>query len=257
MEYDVSEALVSLRDVRVRYNRGPFWARSQFDAVRGVDLVIAPGETLGLVGESGSGKTTIGRLCLGLQQPTSGEVRFHGAPLAQAMAGRRRLAAVLQNPRMSLNPRLRIGTSIAEPLRIAGVDAASRVRKVSEKLERVSLQPDLARRYPHELSGGQRQRASIARALNGDPEFILFDEPVSALDVSIQAQILNMILDLQADLGFAALFISHDFAATRYVAQKIAVMLRGEIVDSADSAALFAPAAHPYTRQLQQASGLL
>lgn len=252
-------AVIELRDVNVTYSSGVPWARRSFQALKSVNLQVAIGETVGLVGESGSGKTTTGRLCLGLQRPTSGEVLFRGDAAKDHSGSKRivRFAAVLQHPRTSLNPRLTVYSSVAEPLIIAGGSRSETAERVAFSLERVGLRKDLALRYPHELSGGQRQRASIARALIGEPDFILFDEPVSALDASVQAQILNLILDLQAELRFAALFISHDFAATRYVANRLAVMQAGSIVDEAMSSELFKPSSHPYTRALQHASGLL
>ena len=251
--------VIELRNVNVTYSSGAPWAKHQFKALKSINLHVRAGETVGLVGESGSGKTTAGRLCLGLQSPTSGEVLFRGGAIGVAgnRATKPRLAAVLQHPRTSLNPRLKVGSSVGEPLVIAGLARRDTADRIAHSLERVGLRPDLAARYPHELSGGQRQRASIARALIGEPEFILFDEPVSALDASVQAQILNLILDLQEELQFAALFISHDFAATRYVAGRLIVMQAGQIVDEAASLQLFKPGSHPYTRALQQASGLL
>lgn len=252
-------AVIELRNVDVSYSSGAPWARRSFEALKSVNLQVAVGETVGLVGESGSGKTTTGRLCLGLQRPTSGEVLFRGDGAHDRRRTKQgvRFAAVLQHPRTSLNPRLTVASSIAEPLVIAGERRSETAERVAFSLERVGLRTDLALRYPHELSGGQRQRASIARALIGEPDFILFDEPVSALDASVQAQILNLILDLQAELRFAALFISHDFAATRYVAKRLAVMQAGRIVDEAQSSELFKPSRHPYTLALQRASGLL
>ena len=247
--------ILEMRNVGVTYSAGSLWGKRTFDAVKNMNLQVRAGETVGLVGESGSGKTTTGRLCLGLQRPSTGKVLFRGRTFG---AGEKpRLAAVLQHPRTSLNPRLKVGTSVGEPLVIQGTTRDERRDRVADSLHKVGLRPDLAERYPNELSGGQRQRASIARALIGNPEFILFDEPVSALDASVQAQILNLILELQSELGFAALFISHDFAATRYVASRLMVMKVGEVVDEANSQSLFHAAGHPYTRALQEASGLL
>lgn len=247
--------VLEMSKVGVTYSSGSLWDKRSFAAVKNMNLKVWSGETVGLIGESGSGKSTTGRLCLGLQNPTVGEVRFRGIPFGRGE--RPRLAAVLQHPRTSLNPRLKVGTSVAEPLVIQRVSSHAQAERVAASLQKVGLRPDLAERYPHELSGGQRQRAAIARALIGQPEFILFDEPVSALDASVQAQILNLILDLQSELGFATLFISHDFAATRYVAERIIVMKDGEVIDEAFSNDLFEAAAHPYTRSLQEASGLL
>ena len=220
----MTEAVVELRSVDVHFASGPLWARRHVHAAREVSLGVAAGETLGLVGESGSGKTTTGKVCLGLIRPTTGNVIFDGHPFDYRRRSRRgALAAVLQHPQWSLNPRLHVGTSIAEPLVINGFGSSEeRRRETGEMLERVGLQPVLAKRYPHELSGGQRQRVAIARALITHPKFVVFDEAVSALDVSVQAQILNLIRELQAEAGFAALFISHDLAAVRYVADRIA-----------------------------------
>jgi len=251
-------ALMSLEAVSKTYAGGLPWSRSRVPAVRSVDLAIGEGETLALVGESGSGKTTLGRLCLGLIEPSSGRVLLEGQTF-EGLRGRLRgrLSAVLQHPQSSLNPRLRVGTSVIEPLVIgAGVSRRNARQRAAEMMARVGLGSSVAERYPHELSGGQRQRVAIARALVTWPRFIVFDEAVSALDVSVQAQVLNLIKALQQQIGFAALFITHDLAAARYVARRVAVMLRGEIVDVVPALQLYRPAPHPYTRQLQQASGL-
>ncbi|MDE0391439.1 MAG: ABC transporter ATP-binding protein [Rhodospirillales bacterium] len=252
-------SVVELRSVDVHFASGPLWARRRVHAAREVSLGVAAGETLGLVGESGSGKTTTGKVCLGLIRPTTGDVVFDGHPFDYRRRARRgALAAVLQHPQWSLNPRLHVGTSVAEPLVIAGIGGREETRRqTGEMLERVGLQPVLAKRYPHELSGGQRQRVAIARALITHPKFVVFDEAVSALDVSVQAQILNLIRELQAEAGFAALFISHDLAAVRYVADRIVVMYAGEVVESATAETLYGRGRHPYTRGLQAASDLI
>ena len=222
-------------------------------AVAGVTLAIERGRTLGLVGESGSGKTTLAKLCLGMMRPAHGSVEFDGAPFPRDRRRLKgRLAVVMQNPEWALNPRLRVGASVAEPLRIAGSRPSGEVdATVADILARVGLEPDLAGRFPHELSGGQRQRLAIARALITRPRFVVFDEAVSALDVSVQSQVLNLIKDLQADEGFAALFISHDIAVTRYVAHDIAVMYRGELVEQASARMFYFKPKHPYSRALR------
>lgn len=252
-----SSPLVQLKGVSVVYSSGPPWARAIANAVRSVDLEIQAGETLGLVGESGSGKTTIGRLCLGILRPTAGSVLFEGEEIdANRAKHRGHMQVVLQHPDWSLDPRLRVGTSVGEPLAIvASGDATERNRRVTEMLERVGLEARFANRYPHELSGGQRQRVAIARALITHPRFVVFDEAVSALDVSIQAQILNLIKELQQSDHFASLFISHDLAAVRYVADRIAVMYAAETVEIAPAIRFYGIPLHPYARALGVASG--
>ena len=246
-------AVVDIRGCSVTYRAGPAWNRRRVPALQDVSLSIAEGETLGLVGESGSGKTTFARLCLGLAHPDPGEALFLGEPLRRGRRrGRGQLAVVLQHPDWTLNPRLRTGYSVAEPLAILGRGSrAERRERVGEMLSLVGLDPALAGRYPHELSGGQRQRMAIARALISEPRLVVFDEAVSALDVSVQAQTLNLIRDLQADRGFAALFIAHDIAATRYVSDRIAVMYAGEIVEVGPAARFYERPQHPYSRALR------
>jgi ABC-type glutathione transport system ATPase component len=247
----MTQPVIELRQVGVSYRKGPPWRRSEVPALRDIDLAIAPGETLGLVGESGSGKTTLGRVALGLLAPTQGSVHFEGQPFAAGQRAAGALSVVFQHPEWALNPRLRCGTSIAEPLRIrGGGDAGERAQKVAAILEQVGLDPVFARRFPGELSGGQRQRMAIARALITRPRFIVFDEAVSALDVSVQSQILNLIRQLQAEHGFGALFISHDLAATRYVAQRMAVLLHGEMVEVAPASRFYDQPEHAYSRAL-------
>ena len=251
--------VIALNRLRVKYPKGPPWARTHHDAVRNVDLTIRAGEILGLVGESGSGKTTIGRICIGLLKQTEGEATLDGMPLYRL--GRRKpgiLGAVLQHPEWSLDPLMTIGKSIVEPLKlIKGISRNERWERVSSMIDKVGLSQDLIERFPRELSGGQRQRASIARALITHPRFILFDEAVSALDVSIQAQILELIRNVQESVQFAGLFISHDIAAVRSIATRIAVLLAGEIVECAPAHHFYKPMTHPYTRHLQRASGLI
>ena len=245
-------AVIEGDGISVRYRSGPPWRRRETAALRPLSFAIAPGETLGVVGESGSGKTTLSRVCLGLVQAASGTMRFEGQPLAP---GRRpppgRMAAVMQHPEWTLNPRLSVGRSIAEPLAIQGLGSrAERRERVGMALDQVGLAADFAARWPHELSGGQRQRVAIARALITQPRFIVFDEAVSALDVSVQTQILNVITDLQQRHGFAALFISLDIAATRYVSHRIAVLYAGCLMELAPASRFYGRPRHPYARAL-------
>jgi ABC-type glutathione transport system ATPase component len=246
----MTEPVVQLKDVTVTFGGGPFLGRNRLDAVRNVSIDIVAGETLGLVGESGSGKTTLGRVCLGLLPPTRGEMLFLGAPFGSLRARRGQLAVVLQHPELALNPRLRCGRSVEEPLSVLGTAASERRDRVRGILESVGLDASFAERYPGQLSGGQRQRVAIARALVTEPRFIVFDEAVSALDVSVQAQVLNLIGDLQKQHGFGALFISHDLASTRYLCHRVAVMYRGEIVEVGPSSRFYGVPEHPYSRSL-------
>ncbi|WP_209427545.1 ATP-binding cassette domain-containing protein [Pararhodobacter sp. SW119] len=241
--------VIALENVTVTYRSG-FLGGTAFDALRGVSLNVSAGETVGLVGESGSGKTTLGRVCLGLLHPTAGRMHFAGTPFGGLRQRRGQLSVVLQHPEWALNPRLRCGRSVDEPLILTGVPAAARRKRVAEILEQVGLDPSFAARLPGQLSGGQRQRVAIARALVTRPRFIVFDEAVSALDVSVQAQVLNLIRDLQERHDFGALFISHDIAATRYVSHRIAVMLKGEIVEDGPAGKFYASPEHPYSRAL-------
>lgn len=253
----MSAALLQLDQVSTVFRQGWGRGRSELIAMRDVSFEVHAGETLGLVGESGSGKTTTAQVALGLQQPTFGSVRFLGEPMKIGKRGRSRkglIQTVPQSPLSALDPRLRVGLSIAEPL--AARDRSrlsSHVDEVAELMRQVRLDPGLADRYPHELSGGQRQRIVIARALITNPRFIVFDEAVSALDVSVQAQTLNLISDLQKKHGFGALFISHDMAAVRYVAHRVAVMRLGEIVEVADVGQFYRTPTHEYSRQLLDA----
>jgi oligopeptide transport system ATP-binding protein len=229
-------------------------------AVDGVSLTVAPGEVLGLVGESGSGKSTLGRCVVRLLPVSAGTVRVNGRDIAGL--SRRRLRPlrrdfniVFQDPASSLNPRMTVGDIIREPLRLHRIGTATtRRRRVDELLDQVGLQTDVGRRYPHELSGGQRQRVSLARALSAGPTLLVADEPTSALDVSVQAAVLNLIGRLQADLGFACLFVTHDLAAVEFLAQRVAVMYLGVLVEIAARSNLFSAPRHPYTQALLSAA---
>ena len=256
----IEQPLISIRDLRVHFpvaGRGLLRrSRQVVHAVDGVSLDINSGETLGLVGESGCGKTTLGRAILRLTELTSGEILFRDQNLAnlssrELRAQRQHLQIVFQDPYASLNPRMTVSQIIGEPIdtfRLARSDAKK--RRVQQLMEMVGLSPQFLKRYPHEFSGGQRQRIGIARALAVDPEFIVADEPISALDVSIQAQIMNLLSRLKEQAKLTYLFISHDLRAVRHVADRIAVMYLGKIVELAPAKSLYAEPLMPYTRAL-------
>lgn len=238
---------------------GAFARRRILRAVDSVDLEIAPGRTLGIVGESGCGKSTLGRMLLRLLEPTAGSVEFDGVDLAslaprELRAARRHMQIIFQDPYASLNPRMRIGRSVGEGLQVHGIADGAELRgRVEELLARVGLGRESYDRYPHEFSGGQRQRIGIARALALSPRFIVADEPVSALDVSVGAQILNLLMELQEERALAFAFISHDLRVVEHISHDMAVMYLGRIVETAPSERIYAAPQHPYTQALLSA----
>ena len=254
----MSETIVSVRDLSKHFILKGGWGQPArtLRAVEGVSFDIARGETLGLVGESGSGKSTTGRMLVGLLPATRGSVKLFGHEIAEKGHGgiepvRRRVQFVFQDPQGSLDPRMRVEAAIAEPIDVAGTHSRSeRADRVRELIGLVGLPRDCGERFPHEFSGGQRQRIGIARALALNPDFIVCDEPVSALDVSMQAQVVNLLLDLQERLGLGYLFIAHDLAVVRNVSNRIAVMYAGSLVEIAPRKQLYATPRHPYTQAL-------
>jgi oligopeptide transport system ATP-binding protein len=258
------ELLLDVRDLKMYFpiTRGIIFQREvgAIKAVDGLNFSMVHGETLGLVGESGCGKSTTGRAILQLYRPTAGEVTFEGKNLTTTKGEelrrmRRRMQMIFQDPYASLNPRMTVGSIIGEPLEVHGIGKTRKERqeRVQELLKTVGLNPYFVNRYPHEFSGGQRQRIGVARALAVNPAFIVCDEPISALDVSIQAQIINLLEDLQEELGLTYLFIAHDLSVVRHISDRIAVMYLGKIVELADRDELYENPMHPYTQALLSA----
>src|ERR1700689_4656723 len=254
--------LIEARDLRKSYGRvaGILSGKGEgprFTAVDGVGFRVSAGETFAIVGESGCGKTTLARMLLRLIEPDSGEFKFEGADLLKLSGEplrvkRRQIQMIFQDPFASLNPRMRVGAIVAEPLEIhePGLSASERRDRVAAMLRRVGLNEDATKRYPHEFSGGQRQRIGIARALILHPKLVVCDEPVSALDVSVQAQIVNLLSDLQGELGLTYLFIAHDLGVVKHISTRVAVMYLGKVVEIADKRSLYASPLHPYTQAL-------
>ena len=254
------EAMISVRNLKMYFPVGGslFEKKKTLKAVDDVSFDLYPGETFGLVGESGCGKTTVGRTIVRLYQPTAGQILLDGtdiAPLSEkeVLPYRSRMQMIFQDPYASLNPRMTVASIVGEPLRYQGMNAKDIDDRVRELVECVGLKEDHLNRYPHEFSGGQRQRIGIARALASKPDFIVCDEPISALDVSIQAQIINMLEELQARFGMTYLFVSHDLSMVRHISKRVAVMYLGHIVEMAPVNELYANMLHPYTKALMSA----
>jgi oligopeptide/dipeptide ABC transporter ATP-binding protein len=257
---ETADPLLVVRDLVKHYKgRGLFRPSTTVRAVDGVSFEIQRGETLALVGESGCGKSTVGRTILRLQEPTAGTVHFNGADVfrlgrEELRRKRRQMQIIFQDPYSSLNPRMTIGKAVAEGIEIHRLEKGPAIRdRVASLLEEVGLDPSYMHRYPHEFSGGQRQRIGIARALAVEPSFIVCDEPVSALDVSVQAQVLNLLADLQQKHGLAYLFIAHDLAVVRQVANRVAVMYLGHLVETGPTEQILSDPRHPYTQALLSA----
>ena len=256
----MTKPLVEIRSLKMYFPVGVSLFRKprQLKAVDDVSFDLYPGETFGLVGESGCGKTTVGRTLVRLYTPTSGQILYEGTDIAQldekaVMPFRRKMQMIFQDPYASLNPRMTVSSIIAEPMKLQGVDATAIDARVRELVERVGLKKDHLNRYPHEFSGGQRQRIGIARSLAMQPEFIVCDEPISALDVSIQAQVINMLEELQEQMGMTYLFISHDLSMVRHISQRVGVMYLGHMVELASAEELYSNMQHPYTQALMSA----
>ncbi len=256
----MTKPLIEVRNLKMYFPVGTSFlgGRKLLKAVDDVSLDLFPGETFGLVGESGCGKTTVGRSLVRLYRPTGGQILLDGtdiAPLSErdVLPYRRRMQMIFQDPYASLNPRMTVSSIIGEPMRLQGASPDAIDARVRELIEQVGLKKDHLNRYPHEFSGGQRQRIGIARALSTRPEFIVCDEPISALDVSIQAQVINMLEDLQREMGITYLFVSHDLSMVRHISHRVGVMYLGHLVEVANVHDLYADMRHPYTRALLSA----
>tara|TARA_R110002020_G_scaffold22444_5_gene75843 strand:+ start:125 stop:1102 length:978 start_codon:yes stop_codon:yes gene_type:complete len=246
------EPILEARNLSKTFRAGGSVLGKSFHAVKGVSLSVAPGETLAIVGESGCGKSTLARMLVGLETPDEGDILFRGTPIKRDRALRRQVQMVFQDPYMSLNPRRTVLDIVAEPLDVHGLArGAARKARVEELLAAVGLDPAAAARFPHEFSGGQRQRIGIARALAAEPSVLVCDEPVSALDVSVQAQVVNLLIDLQARLGIAIIFIAHDLAVVRAISQRVMVMYLGRAVEAGGADQVLVQPRHPYAVALR------
>ena len=257
----MAKPLIEVRNLKMYFPVGSSFLpgrRKLLKAVDDVSFDLYPGETFGLVGESGCGKTTVGRTLVRLYQPTDGQILFEGTDIAKmdehtVLPYRKKMQMIFQDPYASLNPRMTVSSIIAEPMRLQGYKTEDITARVSELIECVGLKKDHLNRYPHEFSGGQRQRIGIARALATNPEFIVCDEPISALDVSIQAQVINMLEELQDQLGITYLFVSHDLSMVRHISHRVGVMYLGHLVELASVEELYSNMQHPYTKALMSA----